>query len=398
MNATLVSVHSNEENDFIKKNLIAGNKPFWLGAISVVQYLNVFAWLDATEFNYQNWHNGEPNDLSNSCVGIAIVNGKWKDELCEKRFAFICQKILNEKPFLLQSFPNPLLNAFKSLNQNINSLTVYLKRVEERIAKIEENLGINNEKSDCGIREVNEVDRRIVGGSPALQDEFPWQVGIEFDEAIRGGGVILNKRWILTAAHIFLGQVDFNSSHYRGIVGAVSINEAPIYVFFDKLIVHDKYERAYGKYNNDIALLHTTKDLRLYPKWRFLNSICLPNPRTEFDGRVSVSGWGNVNDEGVPAKRLMAVDLNILNDKVCEAKYKNVYNKIEMICAGYPLGGKDSCLGDSGSPLIQIINEVGYLVGIVSFGPPDRSCGEKDSAAVYTRVTHYVDWIKSKIK
>lgn len=37
-----------------------------------------------------------------------------------------------------------------------------------------------------------------------------------------------------------------------------------------------------------------------------------------------------------------------------------------------------------------------YLAGIVSFGP--RDCGSPDIPGVYTRVSKYVDWIKSKIR
>ena len=49
--------------------------------------------------------------------------------------------------------------------------------------------------------------------------------------------------------------------------------------------------------------------------------------------------------------------------------------------------GKDSCQGDSGGPFA--CND--KLTGIVSWG---AGCADPNYAGVYTRVAHYVDWIK----
>ena len=66
-----------------------------------------------------------------------------------------------------------------------------------------------------------------------------------------------------------------------------------------------------------------------------------------------------------------------------------------MICAGYRgLGGKDSCTGDSGGPLICNHGNKAVLVGVVSWG---RRCAEPNHPGVYSRVTHVLDWIKSNM-
>jgi secreted trypsin-like serine protease len=50
--------------------------------------------------------------------------------------------------------------------------------------------------------------------------------------------------------------------------------------------------------------------------------------------------------------------------------------------------------GDSGSP-IQVTSKnnrcLFYIMGITSFG---KKCGDEGLPAVYTRVSHYLDWIE----
>ena len=63
----------------------------------------------------------------------------------------------------------------------------------------------------------------------------------------------------------------------------------------------------------------------------------------------------------------------------------------------FSIEGKDSCGGDSGGPLVHRrgTSNPWHLVGIVSFGP--KLCGS-GTPGVYTRVTHYVDWIKNNLR
>ena len=67
----------------------------------------------------------------------------------------------------------------------------------------------SSDLSECGISSVHNFGNRIVGGREALRGEFPWMVSIQmwdFDDYGGSwyhhcGGSILNKQWVLTAAH-----------------------------------------------------------------------------------------------------------------------------------------------------------------------------------------------------
>jgi tryptase len=72
-----------------------------------------------------------------------------------------------------------------------------------------------------------------------------------------------------------------------------------------------------------------------------------------------------------------------------------------MICAGDPNPPpgaelvQDACNGDSGGPLIAKLDDKSIQVGIVSWG---EGCGRPKLYGVYTRLSKYIEWIKSVVK
>ena len=73
-----------------------------------------------------------------------------------------------------------------------------------------------------------------------------------------------------------------------------------------------------------------------------------------------------------------------------------IYNSSKQICAGFKVESninKDTCNGDSGSPLMIRLNGQWFHYGIVSFGS-QTDCGR--GPAIYTRTAYYYDWIQSK--
>lgn len=85
----------------------------------------------------------------------------------------------------------------------------------------------------------------------------------------------------------------------------------------------------------------------------------------------------------------MAANLSVIAYRECERPYR--FFTYTQLCAGYIKGGIDACAGDSGGPLV--CNNT--LCGIVSYG---TGCGREGFPGVYTKVSHYINWVKDTNK
>lgn len=98
---------------------------------------------------------------------------------------------------------------------------------------------------------------------------------------------------------------------------------------------------------------------------------------------------------------LKVVKLPILSNGECRRMYKAAGYpksiKSTVVCAGFAAGGKDSCEGDSGGPLMVYsrTRQTWVLAGIVSNG---IRCAEPNLPGIYTRPTAYLEWINSVMK
>ena len=93
-----------------------------------------------------------------------------------------------------------------------------------------------------------------------------------------------------------------------------------------------------------------------------------------------VSGWGRLSSGGIYPSQLQAVELYVTSRAACNSAYDYYCGITEnMICAAVSGGGKNSCQGDSGSPLV-----IGsQLVGVVFWGV---GCAEDEFPGVYSNV------------
>ncbi|XP_012577255.1 PREDICTED: granzyme A-like [Condylura cristata] len=225
---------------------------------------------------------------------------------------------------------------------------------------------------------------KIIGGHDVEPHSRPYMVLLNSKKKLCAG-VLIRDDWVLTAAHC-----DMNTKS-QIILGAHSKTKNEP----EKQIMTLKQQFPYPCYDpetheNDLKLIQLSKKATLNK-----NVAILPLPKKGGDVKPQtncrVAGWGKVGNKNSSSDTLKEVEVTIIDRKTCNDRYN--YNPViglAMICAGNSSGGKDSCEGDSGSPLI--CNKI--LRGITSFGRPGK-CGDPRSPGVYALLAKkHLIWIK----
>ncbi|XP_006864491.1 PREDICTED: serine protease 52-like [Chrysochloris asiatica] len=224
---------------------------------------------------------------------------------------------------------------------------------------------------------------QILGGEFADIADFPWQVGIFNKGKHRCGGSILNQWWILTASHCF---ININVSDLEITYGEDDLSIKNLMKHqVAKLITHPDFDHFI--LDNDIALILLKFPMDFSVKKA---PICLSEVnKIEKWKNCWVTGWGIIDPIQHVLPALQKVNLQLVQWKMCSQVVPLLTQN--MLCAGYPEGGKDACQGDSGGPLVcqKMENQsLWYQVGIVSWG---MGCGLKNKPGVYTKRVSSVD-------
>ncbi|XP_026337065.2 low affinity immunoglobulin epsilon Fc receptor isoform X3 [Ursus arctos] len=88
----LVSIHSEEEQDFLAKR--ANRKGTWIG-LRDLDREGEFIWMDKDPLNYSNWRPGEPNNggQGEDCV-MMQGSGQWNDAFCGSHLdGWVCERL-----------------------------------------------------------------------------------------------------------------------------------------------------------------------------------------------------------------------------------------------------------------------------------------------------------------
>ncbi|XP_050957875.1 chymotrypsinogen A [Labeo rohita] len=240
----------------------------------------------------------------------------------------------------------------------------------------------------CGQAPLN---NKIVGGDNATAGSWPWQVSIQSVKfgAHFCGGSLINKDWVLSAAHCFQGLSASDVVMYFGRQSQSGLNSNEINRTARGIIIHQYYNDT--QFNNDIALVQLSSSVTFSD---YIRPVCLAAAGSKLAGGTEswVTGWGTLQPGGQTAKILQEVMIPIVNSTECKFVYGALITS-KMICAGK--GGKGSCQGDSGGPLVNRNASVWIQSGIVSFGP--KQCDDPKYPSVFARVSEYQDWITSNI-
>uniref|UniRef100_A0A8C3DMM6 Transmembrane serine protease 15 n=1 Tax=Corvus moneduloides TaxID=1196302 RepID=A0A8C3DMM6_CORMO len=247
----------------------------------------------------------------------------------------------------------------------------------------------------CGKHLVTQNNQtRIVGGSDARREAWPWIVSLHFNFQPVCGASLVSDEWLVTAAHCVYGR-QLKPSRWQAVLGLYIQSDlaqpSTVVRNIDRIIMNPHYMKQTK--DSDIALLHLQHKVQYTD---YIQPICLPERNQQFLPGIncSIAGWGDIRNEGPPSNILQEAEVPLISNEKCQ-QWLPKYNITEnMLCAGYDTGGIDSCQGDSGGPLTFKDGDKWFLVGVVSFG---EGCALPQRPGVYVRVTMFVDWIKKII-
>jgi trypsin len=232
---------------------------------------------------------------------------------------------------------------------------------------------------------------RIVGGKLAPEGKYPYLVALYDNSIFFCGGSIINKRWILTAAHC-LDRIN-SASSITVHAGTNKLKGGKPQIYNAVYFTYHKDFKRQGL-PNDIGVIRVNKDIVYNKK---VQPIKLATERFEGYGRsVMFAGWGatkRINNEWPSANDLQEIELKIFEQDKCREAWKKIGpQKVldSQICT-FTKMREGMCFGDSGSPLVIDGVQIGFASYVLenqcAAGIPD----------VFTRVHSYLDWIKEHI-
>lgn len=288
-------------------------------------------------------------------------------------------------------------------------IAIDMKTLDDTIANM-----INKESeesTECGYTDERLTKIHTLNEPMYKQAEayaWPWMVQLRTNTRGICGGSLIDRKWILTAAHCIedntITKVRFRSIFYDEKGGF------DIEVSNDKMFKHDEYNRnVEPKHVFDVALIKLGQKVTLSKQ---LHTVCLwSNTSSEMgihldqlyeSGKFGVvTGWGPRpgSDTKSNSMILKQLQIEIQDEETCRKVLSETHVDLtKMFCAGSPNPDSelyiDTCKGDSGGPFLvenPAKDDFYIQTGIVSAG---NKCGQEGKYGFYTKLNKEIlNWI-----
>lgn len=235
----------------------------------------------------------------------------------------------------------------------------------------------------------------VIGGVDATPGEFPWQLS---QERLGGswshscGASLLGANKALSAAHCVDGAaVDIlrvvAGLHQRSVTTDTQVSMLTY-------TMHEQYGQGTPSFANDIAILDLTTAITTAANIAFAT---LSSGSTDFAGTSCViSGWGRTSAANTLPDILQKASIGVISTAECQTMVDGIGSIWEgHICLFSTEGRVGSCNGDSGGPLNCPAGGTTEVAGVTSWGISTAGICRQNYPSVYTRVSHYIDWINS---
>lgn len=244
---------------------------------------------------------------------------------------------------------------------------------------------------------LDETNARILYGSETPQNEYPWQISMWIDRNHFCGGTLINKEWVVTAAHC----VDLQyRNHFARVTVSLSDHDVEkfdetknVFRKLKKIVRFPTYDENY--LHGDLALLQFEKPVKLS---NTIRPACLPVDDLSWEYRSAIiTGWGYTEVTRVLKPRpktsdiLREAEVYILPQDLCKIHSPFPITD-RMICTFKgPLGVETTCQGDSGGPLVVNNGTNRFVVvGATSFGV---STCEGPYPSMFARISTFLSFI-----
>lgn len=256
--------------------------------------------------------------------------------------------------------------------------------------------GLNGK--ECGTLKTQEG--RIDGQHDERRVSAPWMALLYVRGRYLCSGSLIDRHWVVTAAHCFHGHPTPNIEHVSirlgGAYNGLITEQSEIVAQTEEIYEHENFDPS--TFDNDIALVKLVSPIRSYND--HIKPICLANDTKYRDlmtpGAIGrVTGWATSKKWGITAYHINEKNIPFVGFNTCKQHFRRnglTFTK-NMFCAKRPGDAVDACLSDGGGPY-SIKDGTGrwYLTGIVSWG---QRCDTAGQFSVYTRYSKYHMWIQN---